>query len=205
MPLVTPYLIPTDTGYFHEEIKKSRFLTYIAHTENREQAKAFIQTIRNKHPDARHHCWAFIASRPEDSQQWGFSDDGEPGGTAGKPILMQLQGSDLGEICAVVVRYSGGIKLGTGGLVRAYGGGVRGALEALEITQKIPETQFRTQCDYNQLKDLEYLLRQHQGRVINTQYSSCLELECAIATTEFPLFKQVLTNRFQDNLKVQVF
>lgn len=76
------YLIPAETVEFSEEIKKSRFITFIAHTEGIEAAKAYIQSIKAQFPDARHHCWAFVAGRPDDSQQLGFSDDGEPTGTA---------------------------------------------------------------------------------------------------------------------------
>ena len=113
------YLIPKSAVVFEEEIKKSRFITYLQHTEGLEQAKAFWTEIKAQHPNARHHCWASVAGKPTDSQQLGFSDDGEPAGTAGKPMLSALLGSQIGEISAVVVRYYGGILLGTGGLVRA--------------------------------------------------------------------------------------
>lgn len=91
------YLIPAETVEFSEEIKKSRFITFIAHTEGIDAAKAYIQSIKEQFPDARHHCWAFVAGRPDDSQQLGFSDDGEPTGTAGKPILAPLLGSGMGK------------------------------------------------------------------------------------------------------------
>ena len=106
------YLIPKSAVVFEEEIKKSRFITYLQHTEGLEQAKAFWAEIKAQYPNARHHCWAAVAGRPTDSQQLGFSDDGEPAGTAGKPMLSALQGSQVGEISAVVVRYYGGILLG---------------------------------------------------------------------------------------------
>ncbi|WP_268597189.1 YigZ family protein, partial [Escherichia coli] len=122
-----PYPIPAEATCFTEEIKKSRFITLLAPTSGVEAAKAFIQQVRDEHPAARHHCWAFVAGSPDDSQQLGFSDDGEPSGTAGKPILAQLMGSGIGEVTAVVVRYYGGVKLGTGGLVKAYGNGVQQA------------------------------------------------------------------------------
>lgn len=131
------YKIPKSAVIFEEEIKKSRFITYLQHVENLTQAKAFWQQIKSQHPQARHHCWATIAGAPNDSQQFGFSDDGEPAGTAGKPMLSALQGSKIGEICAVVVRYYGGILLGTGGLVRAYGNGVQQALTLLETAVKV--------------------------------------------------------------------
>ena len=81
------YLIPKSAVVFEEEIKKSRFITYLQHTEGLEQAKAFWAEIKAQHPNARHHCWAAVAGKPTDSQQLGFSDDGEPAGTAGKPML----------------------------------------------------------------------------------------------------------------------
>jgi len=123
----------------------------LQHTEGLEQAKAFWAEIKAQHPNARHHCWAAVAGKPTDSQQLGFSDDGEPAGTAGKPMLSALQGSQVGEISAVVVRYYGGILLGTGGLVRAYGNGVQQALKLLETERKVERQLFQVHCDYAQL------------------------------------------------------
>lgn len=80
---------------FTEEIKKSRFITLLQHTDGVDEAKQFIQSVKDEYPDARHHCWAFVAGRPDDSQQLGFSDDGEPTGTAGKPMIAPLLGSGI--------------------------------------------------------------------------------------------------------------
>ena len=145
------YLVPKRAVVFEEEIKKSRFITYLQHTEGLEDARAFWAKIKQEHPNARHHCWAAVAGKPTDSLQLGFSDDGEPAGTAGKPMLSALQGSQLGEISAVVVRYYGGILLGTGGLVRAYGNGVQQALKLIESEIKVERTPFKLDCDYGQL------------------------------------------------------
>ena len=151
------YLIPKSAVVFEEEIKKSRFITYLQHTEGLEQAKAFWAEIKAQHPNARHHCWAAVAGKPTDSQQLGFSDDGEPAGTAGKPMLSALQGSQVGEISAVVVRYYGGILLGTGGLVRAYGNGVQQALKLLETERKVERQLFQVHCDYAQLNWINFM------------------------------------------------
>ena len=156
------YLIPKSAIVFEEEIKKSRFITYLQHTEGLEQAKAFWAEIKAQHPNARHHCWAAVAGKPTDSQQLGFSDDGEPAGTAGKPMLSALQGSQVGEISAVVVRYYGGILLGTGGLVRAYGNGVQQALKLLETERKVERQLFQVHCDYAQLNLIQNLCEQHK-------------------------------------------
>ncbi|WP_193015775.1 IMPACT family protein [Proteus sp. FME41] len=165
------YLIPAETVEFSEEIKKSRFITFIAHTEGIDAAKAYIQSIKAQFPDARHHCWAFVAGRPDDSQQLGFSDDGEPTGTAGKPILAPLLGSGMGEVTAVVVRYFGGIKLGTGGLVRAYGSGVQQALKMLPTKTKVPQLHFIVECEYSLISLLEQVVEQYQGQILSSEYT----------------------------------
>lgn len=153
-----------------ETIKKSRFITLLAHTCGVDAARAFVQQVKQDHPTARHHCWAWVAGAPNDSQQLGFSDDGEPSGTAGKPMLAQLMGADIGEITAVVVRYYGGIMLGTGGLVKAYGGGVQQGLKQLERQRKVPVKLFTLQCDYAQLSDIERLVQRFEGSISESQY-----------------------------------
>ena len=131
-----PYLVITKPLSFSEEIKKSRFITYLAPVDSKQAALAYLQEIKTLHKEARHHCWAYVAASPKDSVLMGCSDDGEPKGTAGKPMMALLQGCQIGEIMAVVVRYSGGIKLGTGGLVRAYSNGIQQLLPQVEIREK---------------------------------------------------------------------
>lgn len=195
MAVFEPYLVPAADAGFEEEIKKSRFITYLAHTPSIEAAKEFVQQIKTKHSDARHNCWAFVAGRPSDSMMWGFSDDGEPSGTAGKPILAQLTGCGVGEITAVVTRYSGGIKLGTGGLVKAYGGGVQQALTVLQTKEKIITSELVLCCEYNQVSLVETLLMELAGRQISADYGSqvtmCIELDCRLEAE----FCAKLTNR----------
>mgnify|MGYP003602838164 FL=1 len=179
-----PYLIPASPVTVSEEIKKSRFITLLAHTSGVNEAKDFIQQVKLQHLTARHHCWAFVAGRPTDSQQLGFSDDGEPSGTAGKPILAQLMGSGIGEITAVVVRYYGGIKLGTGGLVRAYGSGVQQALKQIEVKYKVPQVENTLQCDYGQLAIVETLLQQVEGQIIGSEYAQFVTLHLSLPATQ---------------------
>jgi len=179
-----PYPVPAEEVSFSEEIKKSRFITLLAHTDGVEAAKAFVSEVKNLHPTARHHCWAFVAGAPADSQQLGFSDDGEPAGTAGKPILAQLMGSGVGEITAVVVRYYGGIMLGTGGLVKAYGGGVQQALKQLSVRQKVPLAEYKLHCDYAQLTLVESLMQQMGGHILHSDYGAAVELRLALPAAE---------------------
>lgn len=172
-----PYLIPKHMAIFEEEIKKSRFITYLAHTPSVEAAKQFVAEIKAKHSDARHNCWGFVAGRPEDSMLWGFSDDGEPSGTAGKPILAQLSGSHIGEMTAVVTRYSGGIKLGTGGLVKAYGGGVQQALKLLETVERKVTIVVQLELDYALMGIVEALIAEFEGQQIKADFGAAIQLD----------------------------
>lgn len=189
------YDIPADAVSISEEtIKKSRFITLLAHTDGVEAARAFVQQVKSEHPDARHHCWAWVAGAPHDSQQLGFSDDGEPSGTAGKPMLAQLMGADIGEITAVVVRYYGGIMLGTGGLVKAYGGGVQQGLRQLARTRKVPMKRYALKCDYAQLGDIERLLGRFDGRIDEIAYLDRIALTLALPYAHIEAFRQTLSD-----------
>lgn len=186
-----------------EEIKKSRFITLLAHTNGVEAAKAFVESVRAAHPDARHHCVAWVAGPPDDSQQLGFSDDGEPAGTAGKPMLAQLMGSGIGEITAVVVRYYGGVLLGTGGLVKAYGGGVHRALAELQTQRKRPLTEYTLQCEYGQLAGVESLLAQFAGRIIASDYQAAINLTVALPQAEVAVFSAKLADFSRGSLQLR--
>lgn len=196
------YFIPTQTVVFEEEIKKSRFITYIRHTDGMEEAKAFWAEMKALHPSARHHCWATVAGMPNDAQQYGFSDDGEPSGTAGKPMLSYLQGSGLGEVSAVVVRYYGGILLGTGGLVKAYGNGVQQALLQVEKVRKVLRQFYRLQCEYDQFNTLQYLLAHQDIVLVEQQFSDKVQLTLGINPTAVVDFQQQLTQRFAGRLQL---
>ena len=190
-----PYLIPAEPAQFEEEIKKSVFITYLAHTPSIEAAKAFVDQIKAKHADARHNCWGFVAGRPEDSMKWGFSDDGEPSGTAGKPILAQLSGSGVGEITAVVTRYSGGIKLGTGGLVKAYGGGVQQALKLLQTIEKKITTKLRLTLDYGFMPIAQSIKPQFGAIEVEAEYSDQVVLVVEIELRKVSAFTQAIINK----------
>ena len=188
------WLIPAAPVTFVEEIKKSRFITHLAHTDGVEAAKAFVESVRAEHPDARHHCVAWVAGPPNDSQQLGFSGDGEPAGTAGKPMLAQLMGSGVGEMTAVVVRYYGGVLLGTGGLVKAYGGGVSQALAQLTTLRKTPLTEYTLQCEYGQLTGVETLLGQFSGKIVASEYEAFVRLRVALPQSELAAFSTKLAD-----------
>ena len=178
---MSEYNYPAAPVFYQEEIKKSTFIVHIAHTPDLASAKAFIREIENKYSDARHNCWAHVAGNPGGSHVYGFSDNGEPNGTAGKPMLNVLIGSGLGEVTAVVTRYFGGIKLGTGGLVRAYGGSLNNALAQLTTTVKVPSVELIGYSDYSAQGAIEQLLKtQFQVLHIEKQFTANIEWNITI-------------------------
>ncbi len=190
-----PYIVPSKLVKFEEEIKKSLFITQLAHTPTAEEAKAFIEKVKQQHSTARHNCWGFVAGRPENSMLWGFSDDGEPSGTAGKPILAQLCGSGIGEVSAVVTRYFGGVKLGTGGLVKAYGGGVQQALKRLQTIEKKITTLLRLRLDYTHMSLAQTILSQYEASILNSDFFQQVEMIVEIEKRMVSEFTQVVINK----------
>ncbi|AXY42031.1 YigZ family protein [Halomonas sp. JS92-SW72] len=130
------------------EVERSRFITWLCHAPDAAAFEALLAEARRRHPAASHHCSAFIAGQPGEQAAIGFSDDGEPGGTAGRPMYQVLQGSGLGQVGCVVTRYFGGTKLGTGGLARAYAQAVAQGLESLPHRQVVERTPRRLQVAF---------------------------------------------------------
>lgn len=131
------YLIPAAACRVEESIKRSRFIATATHAPDGDTAKAFIADIKDEFPDATHNCWAYMAGPPGETASVGLSDDGEPHGTAGKPMLNMLLHGGIGEVAVVVTRYFGGTRLGTGGLVRAYAALTKAALDGLETRERV--------------------------------------------------------------------
>jgi len=155
----------------HETIvNRSRFICYLSPCTSIEEAKAQVKQRQQEHPQASHHCYAFLTKAADNSLGYGYSDDGEPSGTAGKPMLAVIQGGGIGQVCAVVVRYFGGTKLGTGGLQRAYGDSVRQALVFLQSKTKIAMAAKTLACQYSQVNDVLHIISQVEGQVIEQEY-----------------------------------
>lgn len=141
--------------------KKSEFISYVKRIENEDEAKAFIKEISTKHSDATHNCYAYILKGTEVAR---FSDDGEPGGTAGMPMLEVIKREGLSGVCVVVTRYFGGILLGAGGLVRAYAKGAKIGIDAAGIAEFVPYVCFEAKVSYS---DYEKLLREMPKYEVN--------------------------------------
>ncbi len=130
------------------EVERSRFIAWLCHAPEVATFEAMLAEARRLHPNASHHCSAFIAGPPGEQNAIGFSDDGEPGGTAGRPMFQVLEGAGLGQVGCVVTRYFGGTKLGTGGLARAYAQAVARALDALPQREVIERTALKLKVDF---------------------------------------------------------
>lgn len=150
------------------EIKKSRFLCYMHKCFSEEEAKAFLQQIKKEHPNATHHCYAFIIGEQNELQR--SNDDGEPSGTAGVPILECLMNNQMQDIIAVVVRYFGGIKLGAGGLIRAYSKSVSTALKSAVLTKKETMQKYQITFSYDLIGKLDYYFRTQQLSILDKIY-----------------------------------
>ena len=143
-----PDLAPETWHTAEIDVEKSQFLAWVCHAPTTDAFDALLQAAKAAHPNASHHCTAFIAGPPGEQTHIGFSDDGEPGGTAGRPMFQALQGSQIGEIGCVVIRYFGGTKLGTGGLARAYAQAVNAGLETLPTREVIERDSYRLKVSF---------------------------------------------------------
>ena len=165
----------------HEiEIKRSRFITLIGRATNEAEARALIDAARDRFPDARHHCSAYIYHVDGSNPVERSSDDGEPSGTAGKPMLDVLKGSGLLDICAVVVRYFGGIKLGAGGLVHAYGGAVSETMEQVEHVTRALRELYTVEVSHAEAGRLEAELRNRGVDMVDTAYGQAVTFTVSV-------------------------
>jgi uncharacterized YigZ family protein len=166
------YKIPATVYRAEESIKRSRFIATVAHASTEIDVKNFISTIQNEFSDASHNCWAYVAGPPGDTARVGMSDDGEPHGTAGRPMLSVLLHSEIGEIVAVVTRYFGGTKLGTGGLVRAYSGSVKNALAGLPVKEKREVLSLKVVFDYSKINAVKNMIESFDSEIVEEKYEA---------------------------------
>ena len=174
------------------EIKKSRFIAHVKHVETEESAREFLQTIRKKYFDATHNCSAWILGENGNLQK--SNDDGEPGGTAGNPILETIKKNDLTNTAVVVTRYFGGIKLGAGGLIRAYSHTAALGIESAKILRMTTFQKVSLTLEYNFLATVENFLRKKNIRVENSDYADVVTLNILIVPAQVENFLTELTD-----------
>lgn len=181
--------------------KKSRFIADIRPVSTEEEALAFIEEIRKKYWDARHHCYAYILG--ERGQQSRCSDDGEPSQTAGRPMLDVLTGEGLTDVCAVVTRYFGGTLLGTGGLVRAYSGAVKEGLSQCVLMEKRPGRELAVTAGYGDVGKVQYLAAQAGIEILDTVYEADVRFSFLVSLEEEGGFVKKLTEGTSGRAKIQ--
>ena len=171
--------------------KKSRFIADVLPVTSEEEAQAFIADIKKKYWDARHHCFAYVIGDRHELAR--FSDDGEPGGTAGKPMLDVLLGEDIHNVAVVVTRYFGGTLLGTGGLVRAYSGAAKAGLANAQIISRIQGTKLLIDTEYGDLGKIQYILGERKITILDSVYTDKVQLVCVIPVDELVKVQEEIT------------
>lgn len=186
------YLRPDAAVKTEYEIKKSRFIAIACRADNRQQAMLNLDNVKQQYPDARHHCWAYVIGHPNSPVTVAMSDDGEPSGTAGKPILNVLQHKNIGDIMLIVVRYFGGIKLGAGGLVRAYSAATQMAIAALATSTKIFLSPYTVEGDFSMEQSLRHWLSSREGAVLDVDYAEVVRLHVEIRDADVQALREFI-------------
>ena len=169
------YPVPGGRHRVEQVIDRSRFLCTVERVRTVADAQAFLRTVQAEFPDATHHCWAYVVGAPGSTDRIGMSDDGEPHGTAGRPMLTVLLHSGIGEIAAVVTRYYGGTKLGTGGLVKAYGGAVQEALLLMPRAMQVDTVMLAFAVPYGAVGAVQQLLPTLDAELVQQEYGTAVE------------------------------
>ncbi len=180
------------------EEKRSKFIATVRHCETESEAISFIEETRSKYWDARHNCFAYSVDGGRLSR---FSDDGEPHGTAGKPILDVIVGNEIKNVAIVVTRYFGGVLLGTGGLVRAYSTSSKEALLSADIAEMIPVTCFNIVCEYSEHQKLEYLIIGQNGYIENTNFTDKVSIDVVFRDSDVKEFSDKLREQFSARIE----
>ena len=181
--------------------KRSRFITTLRHCETEAEASAFLDEMRSKYWDATHNCYAYTVAEGKTSR---FSDDGEPHGTAGKPMMDVVEGSKIKNIAVVVTRYFGGVLLGTGGLVRAYSKAVQDVLSKADVYKMVPSAVLQIVCDYPNHQKLVNLLSSCGCEINDTVFTENVKVEFSLPETEVETFGKKLTETFSARLNFEI-
>lgn len=198
------YPVPAGRHRVEDSIRRSRFITTLDRAADVEAARRVVDDVRSEFPDATHNCWAYLAGPPGTTAHIGMSDDGEPHQTAGRPMLTALLHSGVGEVVAVVTRYYGGVKLGRGGLGRAYSGGVQTALDTLPRARRVTRTPVSVLLDYDTVDPVLRLVEEMGVRRTGEAWGEHARLELAVPDDVLEQFRQALRDRTAGTARVQV-
>jgi uncharacterized YigZ family protein len=186
------YPVPAAEGRVEMRVSNSLFIASAARADTVEEAKSFVRRVRQEHTKATHNVYAFVAGHGASVTE-GCHDDGEPGGTAGRPVLAVLRGSGLGDTVVVVTRYFGGTKLGTGGLVRAYGDAARAVLEAIPRVQKVERREVVITFPYRHYEQVKRLIELFEGQAAGEEFSADVLLQVILVEDAAEPFLRVVS------------
>ncbi|MEW5982776.1 MAG: YigZ family protein [Acidobacteriota bacterium] len=197
------YPVPAGTHRVDEEIRRSRFITTIGRASTIDDAADFVRRVREEHARATHNCWAYVVGPPGATGHVGMSDDGEPRGTAGRPMLNALLHSGIGDIVAVVTRYYGGTKLGTGGLVRAYGGGVQQALASMPRAERVEWASLHVVIDYARLSVVQQLFTEHEVQIVSQEFGSEIRFDLRLPASGRDRFRAAVLDATRGQAEIR--
>ncbi|KRM13607.1 YigZ family protein [Paucilactobacillus suebicus] len=196
------YLTIADNHTYEQIIKKSKFICSLARIHSEEDAKSFIEKVASNNPKANHNCFAYMLGDHDEIQR--ESDNGEPSGTAGVPILQALQHIGIHDVVAVVTRYFGGIKLGAGGLIRAYSGSTSNAIHEIGLIERVLQDTLQVEVSYSLHDQLLYFLQQQNISVGDQQYGVNVNITIFVNHEKLSEVINDLTNQFHDQLNIKV-
>lgn len=182
------YPIPASFLERETEIKKSRFIARVAPVSSRDEVKDWLEQAHQDHPDARHICWAYQIGRPGSAAEAAMNDDGEPSGTAGKPILNVIQHKDMGDVLVMVIRYFGGIKLGAGGLVRAYAGAAESVLSEVGRVHQKPLTAVDVSMGFADEQPLRHWCEHNAAELESIDYGALVTVRVLVPEDQVDAF-----------------
>lgn len=191
-----------ENGIHEIEIKKSRFICHLKRVESEEEAQAFIEEIKKEHWKATHNCSAYTIGMNDDIQR--AHDDGEPSGTAGVPMLEIFLKRELKNVAAVVTRYFGGIKLGAGGLIRAYGGAVNEAVDQIGVVERQLQRLIDVTVTYSQSGKVENSLREANYTIQDTLYAENITYQCVVPLEKEEKFIEDITNWTSAQAEIEI-
>jgi uncharacterized YigZ family protein len=188
------YYTPIETVSVETEAKKSKFISTIGNVTSKEEYVSFSQMIHNRYPDANHNCFAFLIGDPGAPITIGANDDGEPSGTAGKPMLTVLQQNNLGDVVLFVTRFFGGIKLGTGGLVRAYSTAAKTAVKKVALIKSIQSKCVQVSFPFEFESAVRRLLSVMGMHIVDVRYSKDVTIEIDVPRNVLDVFPSRLND-----------
>lgn len=198
------YAVPQQRTVHEINIKNSRFIASVIFADNTTAHQHHIAQCKQEWPGASHYCTAAVLGAPTNSQVYAMSDDGEPSGTAGKPMFHVLHNSGLGEVSVVVIRYFGGIKLGTGGLQRAYSQAVAEVLKLLPIKEKIIRKTAQIDYDYGDQNTIEHFIKRYDSEILQQDFTDHVSMRLAVVADTAVSLQNELKNATQGRVVLTI-